>query len=310
MPSDLDTGARRGLGRVAQYEGPRGAPVRGAPRLEVRPWLARDYAGYGGGIAPHRLILTATTSVPLVFKIVDTPYRPSAFAMGAPYRVLQTMLDGSAAPGNAAHWRSVHLAELSDPAIDQIVSVAAALPTPFSLLNGWMLGGLSGRIAPAATAFGERGSGFELRMIAAWAPGDEPRTAWVRESWQRFAPYSDGRQYATFSRRRGHRRRPGCVRRRPGAAGRPQGPLRSGERLPAERQHSAEREVGARHALMRTGGSLAINGPSDPGMLKNRMPVGGRNDTMVICFARGLLVLTCNAPTSALPPPEHGASRD
>jgi FAD/FMN-containing dehydrogenase len=115
-----------------------------------------------------------------------------------PYRVLQTMLDSSAARGNAAHWRSVHLAELSDPAIDQIVSVAAALPTPFSLLNGWMLGGLSGRIAPAATAFGERGSGFELRMIAAWAPGDEPRTAWVRESWQRLAPYSDGRQYATF----------------------------------------------------------------------------------------------------------------
>jgi AraC-like DNA-binding protein len=96
MPSDLDTGARRGLGRAAQYEGAREAPVHGAPRLEVRPWLVRDYEGYGGGIAPHRLILTATTSVPLVFKIVDTPHRPSAFAMGA--HDSYAVMEGQCAP--------------------------------------------------------------------------------------------------------------------------------------------------------------------------------------------------------------------
>ena len=115
-----------------------------------------------------------------------------------PYRALQTMLDGAAAPGNAAYWKSVHLPELTDPAIDLIVSLAASLPTPLSMLNGWVLGGAAGRVAAADTAVGDRGSGFELRVSATWRPGDEPHTSWVRDGWQRLRAYGDDRQYATF----------------------------------------------------------------------------------------------------------------
>jgi hypothetical protein len=77
--------ARRGLPvpagePVARFEGAREAPVAGTPRRGARAWLTRDYAGFGEGTAPHRLVLAATASVPLVLKLVDSPHRPPAFA--------------------------------------------------------------------------------------------------------------------------------------------------------------------------------------------------------------------------------------
>src|SRR6185295_17391243 len=101
-----------------------------------------------------------------------------------PYRSLQTLLDLSASPGMASHWRSHRIGELSDAAIDAIVGLAGSLPTPMSLLNGWVIGGAAGRVAPAATAVGPRGPGFELRVIANWRPGDpagDAHAAWVRQ---------------------------------------------------------------------------------------------------------------------------------
>ena len=96
MSSNPHTGTQRGGEPAARYEGARGAPVRGTPRPAVRPWLAREHEGYDGAVAPHRLIVTAATVVPLVVKLVDTPYRPQAFAMGA--HDSYAVMDGLCAP--------------------------------------------------------------------------------------------------------------------------------------------------------------------------------------------------------------------
>ena len=117
-----------------------------------------------------------------------------------PYRTLQSLLDGSAAPGNSSYWKSHRLPDLSDAVIDVVVSLVASITSPLSLLSGWVIGGAVSRVAPDATAVGPRDVGFELRLIANWRPGDpdgDRHPNWVRDGWERLRPHSAG-QYATF----------------------------------------------------------------------------------------------------------------
>jgi hypothetical protein len=115
-----------------------------------------------------------------------------------PYRAIQTLLDGSAAPGNGTLWRSVRVSQLSDAAIEDLVSLAESLPNRPSFLTGWMIGGAASRIAPDATALGQRDVGFEFRLIAMWPPEDPhaaQHIAWVHQGWERLRVYGDGRTY-------------------------------------------------------------------------------------------------------------------
>jgi FAD/FMN-containing dehydrogenase len=117
-----------------------------------------------------------------------------------PYLALQSMLDGGAPHGNHYYWKSHRLPELSDAAIDVLVSRVESITSPFSQVSGWAVGGAAGRVDPGATAVGEREVGFELNIIAAWPAADrggERHTAWVREGWEALRPHSAG-VYANF----------------------------------------------------------------------------------------------------------------
>jgi AraC-like DNA-binding protein len=78
------------------------------PRLVASPqpqlWslLPRGYAGFTEATAPRHLVLPATTSVPLVVKLLDSPHRPPAFVMGA--RGSSTVLEGDCAPSYLEVW--------------------------------------------------------------------------------------------------------------------------------------------------------------------------------------------------------------
>jgi FAD/FMN-containing dehydrogenase len=118
-----------------------------------------------------------------------------------PYRALQTLIDSSAAHGTHAYWRTHRVPELTDAVIDRIVALVETQTSPFSLHNGWAIGGAASRVAADATAVGAREVGFELRLIAAWPPGDpegERHRAWVRDGWESLREHTHGRQYATF----------------------------------------------------------------------------------------------------------------
>jgi AraC-like DNA-binding protein len=67
-----------------------------APQARLRPLLPRGYVGFTEATTPRHLILPATTSVPLVVKLVDSPHRPPAFVMGAHDSF--TVLEGACAP--------------------------------------------------------------------------------------------------------------------------------------------------------------------------------------------------------------------
>jgi len=86
-----------------------GAPERARwPRLAASPHprlrglLPRGYAGFTEATTPRHLVLPATSSVPMVVKLADSPRRPPAFVMGA--RGSYTVVDGDCAPSYLELW--------------------------------------------------------------------------------------------------------------------------------------------------------------------------------------------------------------
>jgi FAD/FMN-containing dehydrogenase len=117
-----------------------------------------------------------------------------------PYVALQSMLDGGAPHGRHYYWKSHRIPTLSDAVIDTIVARVEQIPTPFSQIGLWAVGGAVSRVDPAATAVGEREVGFEVNIVAAWPPPDlngQQHVAWVREAWEALRPASVG-VYANF----------------------------------------------------------------------------------------------------------------
>ena len=115
-----------------------------------------------------------------------------------PYVALQGMLDGGAPHGRHYYWKAHRLPELNDDVVAVCVERLHTLPTPFSQINGWAIGGAVSRADPAATAVGHRETGFELSLTAAWPPGDgDAHKAWVREGWAQLQPHGAG-VYANF----------------------------------------------------------------------------------------------------------------
>jgi AraC-like DNA-binding protein len=67
-----------------------------APQPLLRSLLPRGYAGFTQATTPRHLVLPATTSVPLVVKLLESAHRPPAFVMGAHGSSL--VVEGDCAP--------------------------------------------------------------------------------------------------------------------------------------------------------------------------------------------------------------------
>jgi hypothetical protein len=118
----------------------------------------------------------------------------------APYVFLQSMLDGGAPHGRHYYWKSHRLPRLSDGVIDVFMERMATMTSPFAQIQGWAMGGAVTRVAPGATAVGERENGFDISFITGWPPADpdgERHQAWVRDSWDALRGDSVG-VYANF----------------------------------------------------------------------------------------------------------------
>jgi AraC-like DNA-binding protein len=66
------------------------------PDPRLRPLISRGYAGFTEATTPRHLVLPATTAVPLVVKLADSPHRPRAFVMGG--HDTSIVLEGDCAP--------------------------------------------------------------------------------------------------------------------------------------------------------------------------------------------------------------------
>ena len=117
-----------------------------------------------------------------------------------PYPMVNTLLDGAFPRGALNYWKSGLIADLSDEAIDVLVSAYERVPSAMTLIVLDHIHGAATRVAPDATAFPHRDPAFNILLLGQWTdPLDtEPTIAWVRETFEVLQPYLTGGQYTNF----------------------------------------------------------------------------------------------------------------
>jgi FAD/FMN-containing dehydrogenase len=124
------------------------------------------------------------------------------FSGRMPYVEVQRLFDTVIPFGqHRCYWKSRYLAGLPDAAIDLMLEVNAAPPSPNTLSSIWNFGGATARVPADATAFGDRSMPWMVSFDAIWsaAADDAANIAWSRSAWDRFAPHAaGGRIYLNF----------------------------------------------------------------------------------------------------------------
>ena len=117
-----------------------------------------------------------------------------------PFVEVQSSYDALAPEGDLYYWKSLYLEALSEEAIKAIVAYAANRPSPRTLIVIRQLGGAMSRIAPDATAFGDRGAPFHLSLDAMWTdPTASDRIIrWTRAAWDDLQRFATGGFYVNF----------------------------------------------------------------------------------------------------------------
>lgn len=116
------------------------------------------------------------------------------------YLEAQSALDPLFPDGELYYWKSLFLEELTDDAMEQIVSRSQTRPNPRILVILRHLGGALDRMDQDATAYSNRGAKYMLSIDGAWSdPAETDRNiAWVREFWSAMRPFSNGGVYLNF----------------------------------------------------------------------------------------------------------------
>jgi FAD/FMN-containing dehydrogenase len=118
----------------------------------------------------------------------------------APYVEIQQLFDADYPDGLRYYWRSVHLPGLSDEVIARLVEWLHSRPSPLTTIDLWHLGGAMARVAPDATAYGDRSAPYLLAVEANWddPADDDTNVAWTRACIEAFEDLSTGRAYLNF----------------------------------------------------------------------------------------------------------------
>ena len=117
-----------------------------------------------------------------------------------PFVEIQQLFDADYPDGMRYYWRSLHLPGLSDEVIACALDWLHRRPSPETTLDLWHLGGAMARVAPDATAYGDRSAPFLLGIESNWTDpvDDDANVAWTRACVEAFEPLSTGRQYLNF----------------------------------------------------------------------------------------------------------------
>ena len=112
------------------------------------------------------------------------------------YEETNRMLDAGFPRGALNYWKSNFMSELSDQAIDTLVSQFAACPSPMSGLLLEHIHGAATRIGVSETAFPHRREGYNFLVVSEWLNPDDnaQNIAWARESYDVMRPcFAPGR---------------------------------------------------------------------------------------------------------------------
>ncbi len=164
--------------------GPPGTPVEG----EVAGWMAICHSGPQA--EGERVVAPLKEFGPPAMDFIG----PTS------YSALQTMFDAGAATTSRNYWRSSFMQELGDDVLDSLVSHAADMPRPGTLLLIEHMGGEISRLGEHETAFANRGAQYNVSVLSSWldADADEKNIAWSRRFGDELNALSTGGAYVNY----------------------------------------------------------------------------------------------------------------
>jgi FAD/FMN-containing dehydrogenase len=116
------------------------------------------------------------------------------------YEETNRMLDAGFPRGALNYWKSNFMSELSDQAIDTLISQFAACPSPMSGLLLEHIHGAATRVGVSETAFPHRREGYNFLVVSEWLePADNASNiAWARESYDAMRPSFSAGRYVNY----------------------------------------------------------------------------------------------------------------
>ena len=117
------------------------------------------------------------------------------------YTMAQKLLDDFYPPGLQEYWKSSFLTEISDAAVDTMLSWSANRPSPLChVVIEHTLGGAVSRIDRNATAFDHRDVQYSFLSLGVCAAPAEAETCarWARELWEAMQPCLTDRVYVNY----------------------------------------------------------------------------------------------------------------
>ena len=116
------------------------------------------------------------------------------------YEETNKMLDAGFPRGALNYWKSNFMSELSDQAIDTLVSQFVACPSPMSGLLLEHIHGAATRVGVGETAFPHRREGYNFLVVSEWLdPAENARNiAWARESYDVMRPSFTAGRYVNY----------------------------------------------------------------------------------------------------------------
>jgi FAD/FMN-containing dehydrogenase len=117
-----------------------------------------------------------------------------------PYTAWQQAFDPLLATGARNYWKSHNFAQLSEGAIDAIITYASTLPSPQCEIFVGTVGGQTARVAPEATAYPSRDANYVMNVHGRWeSPADDAHCmAWAREFFAASQPFASEGAYINF----------------------------------------------------------------------------------------------------------------
>jgi len=116
------------------------------------------------------------------------------------YEATNMMLDGAFPVGALNYWKSSFLGELSDAAIDTMITRFGTSPSAMSSLLVEHVHGAVTRVGVSETAFPHRREGYNFLVVSEWDnPGDNARNiAWARASYDAMQPHYGPGRYVNY----------------------------------------------------------------------------------------------------------------
>ncbi|MGH8069493.1 MAG: FAD-binding oxidoreductase [Candidatus Entotheonellia bacterium] len=143
---------------------------------------------YNGAIAAGQEVLQPLRAfgTPLVDQIHPMPYTE-----------IQRLVGAMVLAGRQNYIKSSFVTDISDAAIDTLVTHFTTVPSPLTVVGFQQLGNTANRARADATAFSHREARYELLMHSIWLePADSARNVqWTRTLAETMHPFTTGRPY-------------------------------------------------------------------------------------------------------------------